>query len=61
VYVRGHGPTGKYKGSYAKNKLQAWAKQLKSWRRAKKSVYVFFDNDQKSAAPRDAARLSALI
>ena len=61
VYVRGHGPTGKYKGRYSTTTLSAWARKIRSWREVGKTVYVFFDNDQKSAAPSDAARLSALI
>lgn len=61
VYVRGHGPTGRYRGSYPEPKLRDWARRIRAWRRAKKSVYMFFDNDQKSAAPKDAARLSRLL
>jgi uncharacterized protein YecE (DUF72 family) len=57
VYVRGHGPTGQYKGSYSRRALSSWADRIAKWRSEKKSVYVYFDNDQKSAAPKDAARL----
>jgi len=57
VYVRGHGPGGRYKGSYGKPTLRAWAYQIESWRKANRQVYVYFDNDQKSAAPKDAKRL----
>jgi uncharacterized protein YecE (DUF72 family) len=60
VYVRAHGPTGRYKGSYASTTLRAWAKHIKCWRDANKACYVFFDNDQKSAAPKDAKRLLEL-
>ncbi|MBS0234877.1 MAG: DUF72 domain-containing protein [Proteobacteria bacterium] len=60
VYVRGHGPTGRYQGSYSKRTLALWAEEIKSWLSSNKSVYVYFDNDQKSAAPRDAARLTGL-
>ncbi len=57
VYVRGHGPTGRYKGSYPVRTLASWAEEIHAWRSANRSVYVYFDNDQKSAAPKDAARL----
>lgn len=60
VYVRGHGPTGRYKGSYARKTLARWAEQIAVWRRDGRNVYVYFDNDQKSAAPRDAATLLGL-
>src|SRR4051794_21379535 len=51
VYVRGHGPTGRYKGRYPEATLSVWARKIRSWRKSGKTVYVFFDNDQKSAAP----------
>jgi uncharacterized protein YecE (DUF72 family) len=60
VYVRGHGPTGRYKGSYPEATLRAWAKHISGWRKDGKVVDVYFDNDQKSAAPKDAARLLKL-
>jgi uncharacterized protein YecE (DUF72 family) len=60
VYLRGHGPTGRYKGSYSEKTLRAWASHIQAWRDANKTVYVFFDNDQKSAAPRDAKRLLSM-
>jgi uncharacterized protein YecE (DUF72 family) len=60
VYVRGHGPGGRYKGSYTEPTLRAWADQIAAWRNANRTVYVYFDNDQKSAAPKDAKRLTAL-
>jgi uncharacterized protein YecE (DUF72 family) len=61
VYVRGHGPTGRYKGSYSDKALRKWAGHIQAWRKTNKIVYVYFDNDQKSAAPKDAKRLRALI
>jgi uncharacterized protein YecE (DUF72 family) len=57
VYVRGHGPGGRYKGHYSGAQLAAWARSIKQWRGRGHDVYVYFDNDQKSAAPRDAQRL----
>ncbi len=60
VYVRGHGPGGAYKGRYPEKTLQAWARCIARWRRARRDTYVYFDNDQKSAAPFDALRLDGL-
>jgi uncharacterized protein YecE (DUF72 family) len=57
VYVRGHGPTGEYRDRYSKATLERWAKTVASWRRKRLSVYCYFDNDQKTAAPKDAQRL----
>jgi len=57
VYVRGHGPGGKYHGNYSDRELRAWARKIAAWRGQRREVYVYFDNDQKSAAPADALRL----
>lgn len=61
VYVRGHGPTGRYRDHYSDPALAEWARAIRRWRRQRRDVYCFFDNDQKSAAPRDAERLLALL
>jgi uncharacterized protein YecE (DUF72 family) len=61
VYVRGHGPGGRYKGHYSKDALAAWAKRIRSWKVQGCDVFVFFDNDQKSAAPIDALKLKQML
>jgi uncharacterized protein YecE (DUF72 family) len=61
VYIRGHGPTGRYKGHYADNTLRKWAHQIVRWKQQRRTVFIYFDNDQKSAAPLDARRLIALV
>ncbi|HVY58495.1 MAG TPA: DUF72 domain-containing protein [Xanthobacteraceae bacterium] len=61
VYVRGHGPGGAYKGRYAEATLRRWARDIVRWSREGRTVYCYFDNDQKSAAPKDAARLADMI
>jgi uncharacterized protein YecE (DUF72 family) len=61
VYIRGHGPGGRYKGRYPERTLRQWARQIERWKRRGRTVYCYFDNDQKSAAPRDAGRLIELV
>jgi uncharacterized protein YecE (DUF72 family) len=61
VYVRGHGPTGRYHSHYPDDTLEGWARDIRRWRRQNRDVYCFFDNDQKSAAPADAERLLAFL
>jgi uncharacterized protein YecE (DUF72 family) len=61
VYVRGHGPQGTYRGRYPARTLAKWARWVEDQRKRKHSVFVYFDNDQKSAAPKDAERLIALL
>lgn len=61
VYLRGHGPGGAYKDNYSDAELRRWAGMIRKWRRGRRTVYVYFDNDQKSAAPKDAQRLMRLL
>jgi len=57
VYVRGHGPGG----HYSTDALAGWAKRISSWKAQGCDVFVFFDNDQKSAAPIDALKLKQIL
>ena len=61
VYVRGHGPTGRYKGRYRPKTMEEWATAIKRWKRRRLTIYCYFDNDIKSAAPKDALRLANLV
>jgi uncharacterized protein YecE (DUF72 family) len=61
VYVRGHGPGGRYKDHYSRQTLSKWATRIKSWKKQGCDVFVYFDNDQKSAAPADAVKLKRLL
>jgi len=57
VYIRGHGPGGRYKDHYSLQTLRDWAVNFLKWKRRGFDVYAYFDNDQKSAAPADALHL----
>ena len=61
VYVRGHGPSGRYRDNYPDRTLAAWSRDIAKWKRQRRTVFVYFDNDQKSAAPADAARLMRML
>jgi uncharacterized protein YecE (DUF72 family) len=61
VYVRGHGPGGRYKGRYRSETLADWARRIRSWKKRGVDVFVYFDNDQKSAAPADALKLGQFL
>jgi len=41
--------------------LSEWATRIRSWKKQGCDVYVYFDNDQKSAAPADALKLKQLL
>ena len=57
IYIRNHGPGGRYQGRYPDDTIDAWARDIAGWQREGIAVWCFFDNDVKSAAPADAQRL----
>ena len=61
VYVRFHGPTGLYSGSYDADALRPWAEWLADQRDAGRDTYVYFNNDIGGHAVRDAARLREML
>ena len=54
-------PGGRYRGHYDDRTLTEWARRIRSWKKQGKDVYVYFDNDQKSAAPADALKLQRML
>lgn len=44
VYVRFHGPTGNYRGSYTEAFLQEYAGYIREWLTDGKTVYAYFNN-----------------
>ena len=60
IYLRGHGPGGRYHGRYGEAALRDWAAHIRRWGKDR-DVFVYFDNDIKSAAPRDAEQLIGLL
>jgi uncharacterized protein YecE (DUF72 family) len=61
VYVRLHGPDGKYQGCYDDAALRDWAGKIRVWSSAGKAVYCYFDNDDSAYAAFNAMRLRALL
>ena len=61
VYVRGHGPGGRYWGDYSDETLGDWALRIGRWRAEDRTVFCYLDNDIGGAAPRDAVRLRDLL
>lgn len=61
VYVRLHGPEGKYQGKYNPETLINWKDLIQQWRTENKKVYFYFDNDQQGFAAMNALDLQALI
>jgi uncharacterized protein YecE (DUF72 family) len=44
VYVRLHGPTGDYRGSYSEYLLRDYANRVSEWTEDGKEVYMYFNN-----------------
>jgi len=57
VYVRFHGTTGRYCGSYSKVQLRCWADWLKEQTNKVRSIYIYFNNDAEAYAVYNAKTL----
>ena len=60
-YLRLHEGDGVPWPSYREATLSAWAERISATWADEADVYVYFNNDQSAAAPRDAARLAAAV
>ncbi|MEJ7740297.1 MAG: DUF72 domain-containing protein [Chitinophagaceae bacterium] len=50
VYLRFHGPGGRYRGSYTDEFLAEYARHISAWMNVGKTVYVYFNNTMGDAA-----------
>lgn len=61
LYLRFHGPTGRYRGDYGERRLKRWALLADSARARDRPVLVYFNNTMAAAAVRDAEIFSSLL
>lgn len=61
VYIRRHGPSGRYRGEYDLDYLRQEARRIRSWQKKGYDVYVYFNNDFGGYAPKNALQLMELI
>jgi uncharacterized protein YecE (DUF72 family) len=61
VYLRLHGPEGKYAGRYSMEQLRAWHERCEQWAGQSKEVFCYFDNDQNGYAALNALELQRLV
>lgn len=61
IYLRFHGTTDRYAGSYPKSQLQDWANWLKTQARKARAIYVYFNNDSQAHAIKNAQQLKDLV
>ena len=58
AYIRFHGTSGHYAGSYSDAELRGWATRMTEWSRQGRDVYAYFNNDPAAAAPKNAETLT---
>jgi uncharacterized protein YecE (DUF72 family) len=57
VYLRFHGSHGNYGGLYGPSKIKVWAECIRNWRKEGRSIFAYFNNDERGYALKDARRL----
>ena len=60
VYIRLHGPSIAYAGAYTKKDLKKWSEFIKNLKK-EKSVFCYFNNDERGFAVKNAMQLKELI
>jgi len=61
IYVRFHGPTGRYRGNYSKLMLKNWANWLKDRTAEVSGIYAYFNNDIAGHAITNARTLKQML
>jgi len=61
VYVRFHGTSGRYHGSYSRRQLDRWAHLLADQLREGRRVFAYFNNDPDAVATANALTLREMI
>lgn len=61
LYIRLHGPVRAYAGSYRRVRLEHWARDVRELAPQVEATFVYFNNDEKAFAPRNAATLREML
>jgi uncharacterized protein YecE (DUF72 family) len=61
VYLRLHGPAGKYQGRYSTQQLQVWQERIKRWASRSGDIFCYFDNDEGGFAALNALELQRMV
>jgi uncharacterized protein YecE (DUF72 family) len=61
VYVRFHGPGGRYFGRYEFARMQSWAARLYEYEQSGRDVFAYFNNDPEGMAVVNATELKACL
>ena len=60
-YIRFHGPTGRYGGSYDEAALAGWAEKIAEASKELKEMFVYFNNDVAGYAVQNAMQLRRML
>ena len=61
IYIRLHGTSGRYSGSYLKSQLQNRARWINEQSKKVRGIYVYFNNDARGHAIKNAEQLKELV
>lgn len=61
VYIRRHSRNGSSSTCYTSEELNADAARIRKYRRKKKDVFIYFNNDSCGYAPKNASELSRIL
>lgn len=61
VYLRFHGPDGRYRASYTTGVLETYARKIIAWLSEGCQIWAFFNNDFNAHAVHNARELKALV
>jgi len=61
VYIRRHGPGGRYRGCYSPKHITDDAGRIRGWLAAGRDVYVYYNNDVEGHAVDNARQLIAAV
>jgi uncharacterized protein YecE (DUF72 family) len=61
VYVRFHGPEGRYSGRYTPERLRTWAARFDEHHRMGRDIYAYFNNDPGGMAVTNSLELRAML
>jgi uncharacterized protein YecE (DUF72 family) len=61
VYIRRHGPGGRYRGCYGPEHIAGDARRIRAWLASGRDVYVYYNNDLEGYAVDNARQLMAAV
>jgi uncharacterized protein YecE (DUF72 family) len=61
IYLRFHGPNGRYDALYTDKMMQDYAQKIKAWQQQKHTIWVYFNNDGHGYALQNAQQLIDLL